>query len=164
MEEFLVNGDPKAEISFQQVFFSKTSQKYLYFFYFYKIDHNNLLLKIKIELKVCCPFVWEYDLVKVSKEQIKDILLGQLIGPLVSSVHCLERRTNYLKQQFIELEEEYKKRLTPLEKNSYKSNFIDEEFVWEQIINKDSNEKLEKIQFSDATKYFMIQNSRNLLG
>ena len=127
-------------------------------------------MKIKIELKVCFPFFWEYELIKVNRHQTKEILLGQLVAPLVSTVHCLEKRTNYLKQQFTELEDEYKKRLTPLEKNSYKTSFIDEEYAWGQLLqknpdpNKEENAKLDRIEFSEATKYFMTQSTKTFLG
>lgn len=126
---------------------------------------------MKIELKVCCPFVWEYDLVKLNRDQSKEILFGNFISPLISSVHCLEKRTNYLKQQFLELEEEYKKRLTPLEKDVYKSNFIDKQYVWEQFLpkipptaNKNEKIKIENMQFSEATKYFLTQTTKEFLG
>lgn len=101
---------------------------------------------------------------KLDKEQSKSILMCQLISPLISTIHNLDKRTNYLKQQFNELEDEYKKRLTPLEKYSYKTDFQDEEYNWQQIISsveKHGNEKIEKISFNEASKYFFNQNSKN---
>lgn len=101
---------------------------------------------------------------KLDKEQSKSILMCQLISPLISTIHNLDKRTNYLKQQFNELEDEYKKRLTPLEKYSYKTDFQDEEYNWQQIISsveKHGNEKIEKISFNEASRYFFNQNSKN---
>lgn len=123
-----------------------------------------MLLKIKIELKVCCPFTWEFELSKLKSSVSQQFLLGQFIGPLVKTVHCLEKRTDHLKQQFFELEDEYKKRLTPLEKNTYKSRFIDEDFTWEQFMDTKNTEKIDKIQFSEAGKYFITQTTKTLCG
>lgn len=105
MEDFLTKGDPKTEMNFSQVILIYTFNNGKY----QQLDYNNLMLKIKIELKVCCPFIWEYELTKLYPDQTKQILMSQLISPLISTVHCLEKRTNYLKQQFHELEDEYKK-------------------------------------------------------
>ena len=113
---------------------------------------------------MCCPFTWEFELFKVRNASAQEFLLGHLVGPLVRTVHCLEKRTEHLKQQFIELEDEYKKRLTPLEKNTYKSRFIDEEFNWQQYMPPKNNDKIDKMEFSDAGRYFMSQNTKNLCG
>lgn len=57
--------------------------------------------------------------------------------------------------------------MTPLEKVTFKSGFQDEEFIWQQLLitnQKLQNEKVDKIAFSDPSKFFMIQNTKKLMG
>lgn len=76
-----------------------------------------------------------------------------------------------MKEQSLELEDDYRRRLTPLEKNTYKSRFLDEEFSWEQI-NKHlfqssapgKPERIKDMRFGDAGKYFMAESTRAFCG
>jgi len=96
-------------------------------------SERSLILELQTKINVY-PFKWEFFLNKINDNLFFDILVEDLVNPLLSTLKATEMRVNLLKRQFVELENEYKKKLNDKERSNYKSKVEDSEEAWKFLI------------------------------
>lgn len=80
------------------------------------------------------PFKWQFFLNKVKDDIALDLIMEDLMSPLLCTLKANEMRINLIKKHYVDLEKEHLKKLNDREKQMYKSRLEDTEDYWKYLV------------------------------
>jgi len=124
---------------------------------FTRIDYNNSIeFQVKSLFMNVYAVTWDFLCAEVTQDLHREIIIEDLVNPLLCSLKAMDTRVTILKKQYTELQADYIKRLTERERLSYKSKLEDNEDYWKYLV-KDLplDSKVTDFDLSEAANFFM---------
>ncbi|KRX01442.1 hypothetical protein PPERSA_01345 [Pseudocohnilembus persalinus] len=133
---------------------------------------EDLIINMCILIEDFIPFKWEFYLFRLEENQEGFYLINSdLLSPLLQTVIALEKRGNYLKQKFLELENNYKQKLSQREKSIYKSPVEDSPNIWKHFVQNNDNDIQNlynlvpsNFKIGESAQYFMAKFTLKSIG
>lgn len=99
-------------------------------------------------------FEWVFKLKKVNQAPIQ-LICKEIINPLAFALECQCKRVELMKKRFEQIEKEYVRKMSEMERALYKSPLQDDEQDWKVLMGKPDEKLLNFIKIDNVSSFFI---------